>query len=351
MTTLRFGLPVPGRMHNPVVMDVVSGDYGGAFTTYVPSTDPTAVTSPHLAKDTSDNSVALYVHDGTTWNKFLLQAAWQDVVGADGDALVAALEAEDYDAAAIIALLDAIDAFDAGAPALVNAITADAAEINKLDGLATTQDQLGSVAVSPGSKARGMIYIGAEVTDGDTVTLGDNTYEFDTAADPGEVTEGNIRVDVSSAVTPANATDQLIAAINANETAFVAIDISTNLILLLGATVGVSAIDLTETFDSADNIVSVVTDKTYGGAAPAIRSLYTFAHVPTAGEVTIGSIYLPCDPVPTSVIVQVRSTADGSAVAWDGKITVDGTNKCIVLDNSGDVDWSDTDTIHIIAVA
>lgn len=66
-----------------------------------------------------------------------------------------------------------------------------------------------------GVAASGSIAIAAgNVSDGDIVTLHDTTFEFDTAADPGEVTEGNIRV-VAGAGAEASV-DNLLAALLAN---------------------------------------------------------------------------------------------------------------------------------------
>jgi len=75
---------------------------------------------------------------------------------------------------------------------------------------------------------------------------------------------------------------------------------------------------------------------------------YAVAHVPTSGEVSGGSFDVVAPVAPTSVIVQVRVTASGAAKAWDGAVTVSGST--ITVDNSGSVDWADTDTVHVIAL-
>lgn len=85
------------------------------------------------------------------------------------------------------------------------AITADAGEINKLDGLATSKEelnlltgltatasQLNAVPSNAGKVALGIIRIASAVKDGETVTIGADVYEFDT---DGSVTEGNILAD------------------------------------------------------------------------------------------------------------------------------------------------------------
>lgn len=85
------------------------------------------------------------------------------------------------------------------------AITADAGEINKLDGLLTTKgqlnllegltataSQLNAIPSNAGAVALGVVRIASAVKDGETVTVGADIYEFDTDA---SVTSGNILVD------------------------------------------------------------------------------------------------------------------------------------------------------------
>jgi len=63
--------------------------------------------------------------------------------------------------------------------------------------------------------ATGTLTFSDSVSDTETVTIGDDVYEFDTDA---SVTEGNILVDVSGGATASAAVTALVAAINANDT-------------------------------------------------------------------------------------------------------------------------------------
>ena len=76
------------------------------------------------------------------------------------------------------------------------------------------------------------------------------------------------------------------------------------------------------------------------------------AHVPTAGEVSGGTFDVDLTFDPVSVIVQVRTTATGAPVDWDGNTTLTtGASPKVTIDNAGSVDWSVDDTVYIMASA
>ena len=65
-------------------------------------------------------------------------------------------------------------------------------------------------------RAMNVLRLASNVADAETITLGTEVYEIDTAAAPGAITAGNIRVDCNAGVTPAIAAPSIVAAINAN---------------------------------------------------------------------------------------------------------------------------------------
>src|SRR4051812_50124512 len=65
-------------------------------------------------------------------------------------------------------------------------------------------------------RAMNVLRLASNVADGETITIGTEVYEIDTAAAPGAVTAGNIRVDCNAGVSPAVASAAIVAAINAN---------------------------------------------------------------------------------------------------------------------------------------
>lgn len=68
----------------------------------------------------------------------------------------------------------------------------------------------------PGSVGVGYIYATGVAINAETVSIHGRNYEFDTAAAPGSVVAGNIRVDVNADQTADYACDALVAAINAD---------------------------------------------------------------------------------------------------------------------------------------
>lgn len=74
------------------------------------------------------------------------------------------------------------------------------------------------------------------------------------------------------------------------------------------------------------------------------------SHTVTAADVTAGTVTVHLNHLtgPTAVVVQVRTSA-GVVKAHDGAVTVgDGY---VSIDNSGTVDFADTDVISVIAAA
>src|SRR6185436_14624841 len=82
-------------------------------------------------------------------------------------------------------------------------------------------------------RAMNVLRLASNVADGETITIGAEVYEIDTAAAPGAVTAGNIRVDCNAGVTPTIASASIVAAINANtRLGLTAVGISVNEILV-----------------------------------------------------------------------------------------------------------------------
>jgi hypothetical protein len=70
-------------------------------------------------------------------------------------------------------------------------------------------------------------------------------------------------------------------------------------------------------------------------------------HTVTAADVAAGKVILNADfSAPLGAIVVVR-TAAGALVAWDGAIVI-GTSGRVNIDNTGAVDFADTDTLDVV---
>lgn len=205
---------------------------------------------------------------------------------------------------------------------------------------------LGGLAVDPGRMAVNVLRIAANVADTETVTIGADVYEFDTDS---TVTPGNIPVDVSGSVLPADATDALIAAINTSGTEDVtAVDISDNEILLHGDTVGDVTLACAETMAGVNNEWAAAA--MFGGADQTTRRCSVQRRVPTATEVALGQMHFMFDFTPAFVQALVAPTATpGALAAWDGGVTISGGR--MTVDNAGAVDWAVTDDVVVLAWA
>lgn len=146
--------------------------------------------------------------------------------------------------------------------------------------------------------------------------------------------------------TAGEATDALITAINASSTETItAVDLATGDILLLADAVTEHEIVVSETMAGANNVAETPVG---GGMLTTLSRAYTVAIVPTATQVLTGIICIPLEFEPTGALVQIRATADGTALAWDGKVTIDTTNYLLKIDNTGSADWDADDTISVL---
>src|SRR3954452_19806354 len=181
-------------------------------------------------------------------------------------------------------------------------------------------------------RAMNVLRLASNVADGETITIGTEIYEIDTAAAPGAVTAGNIRVDCNAGVTPAVASAAIVAAINANtKYGLTALAISVNEVLVFtNSDTSPITLPCAETLAGANN--AWASANFYGGEGSGLRGLRAAQRSPNAQEVAIGNMHFVFPFVVGAVLVQVR-TSTGAAKAWDGVATVTGAR--LTLDNSG----------------
>ncbi len=199
-------------------------------------------------------------------------------------------------------------------------------------------------AYDPGRAGVNILRVANNVADGQTVTIGADVYEFDADADPGAVVAGHIRVRVVGDVTPANATDQLIAAINASGTEDVsAVDVSPNEVLVFTSTApgnGVPAADDTaiavaEDMGGANNEWDSAAFK--GGRKAGARQIVVQVREVTAVEDALGNAHFVLPFAPTILDVEVWTDTpeqNGGLVriAWSGRAEVNG-NRVTCVNN------------------
>jgi len=198
-----------------------------------------------------------------------------------------------------------------------------------------------------GRCAVNVLRLASNVADAETITIGSDVYEIDTAADPGAITAGRIRVNCSAGITPTVASAAIVAAINAsNQYKLTAVAISVNEVLIFTQTGDSSSLTLacSETLGGANN-AWMGAAMCCGQVSP--ESVAMGQRVPTAQEVAIGNMHWVFPFTLGSAIAIVRVTATGVVKAWDGATTISGRR--VTLDNAGSTDWAATDTVTVVA--
>lgn len=243
----------------------------------------------------------------------------------------------------IAALVAAMSMLFATLPAIDTTKRQSAAQYAEAGGIALP----GGANINKPTVATGFLRVSGNVADEETVTIGSDVYEFDRAEDG--VTAGRIAVTGHADDTAANATDALIATINASGTENVkAIDLGTGLVGIVSAETpgGVisgpgSALATTET---CTNAAWDETTMAVGAAAGLVQQVQ---RVPQSEEVTAGSMVFVFPFTVRTAFAVVRVTSTGVVKAWDGATTVSGNT--VTLDNSGTTDWAATDTVLVFA--
>jgi hypothetical protein len=144
-------------------------------------------------------------------------------------------------------------------------------------------------------------------------------------------------------------TTALVAAINdpTRVENVTAIRVSANVVLVYHDIIGPDATGTTETLSGVNNVWDAAT--LHDGALASSLSLAAIARVPNAVEVATDYLLVPLDFVPTAVVIDVRTTATGANVAWNGGCTILAGG--LQIDNLSTVDWSAAETLYILAWA
>jgi hypothetical protein len=194
-----------------------------------------------------------------------------------------------------------------------------------------------------GRPAFNVLRIASNVADTETVTIGNDVYEFDNNA---TFTAGRIQV-VIPGLTPTNATPCLVAAINAYSShRLLAIQISVNEVLVVSKddASAVGQIACTETMAGANNAWSTATMTAGCAAGTAVTMLQQRAA--TAQDVAIGTARFYFPFTVAAALCMVRTTA-GVVKTWDGATTFTGQR--VDMDNAGSSDWAATDVLVCLA--
>ena len=205
------------------------------------------------------------------------------------------------------------------------------------------------VREAQGQRAQNVLRVAANVADAETITIGAQVYEIDTAA-TATITAGRVRVNCNAGVTPAIASPAIVAAINGNVSSPVtAYLVSDNEVLIIAKRAGAIVLDCTETLAGTNNAWGSAT--MYGGVnlPESLPVASMQARVPITAEVTLGNLHFYFPFTPTKVMVVVRVTSGLAVKAWDGGYSISGGR--VTVNNSGSTDWATSDTVTVLAQA
>lgn len=190
---------------------------------------------------------------------------------------------------------------------------------------------------------------GASTLAGGTSTLA--TFEFDTAASPGAVTAGNIRVDVSAAATATAATTALTSTVNATTISgakIAATRISANEVLFTAIVAGTDSNRLTAAETMAGSNNAWASSTFYGGLTPPLpfQTVRQVSRSANATEAALLTMHFPLGFTPANAAVQVRSSA-GAMKAFDGTVAITGNR--VDVNSTGTTNIASTDLVTVTA--
>ncbi|MBM9499755.1 hypothetical protein JWG44_05760 [Leptospira sp. 201903071] len=195
----------------------------------------------------------------------------------------------------------------------------------------------------PGFLGVNILRLTTNVTDGETLSIGALTFQFDRAL--AGVPAGKIGISNYPDDTPANVSTAIVSAINSQSRCeVIALKMSNNEVLTIN-----------KDFESNPNFSSTMVGPNNLWASP--NSIFGqkpgsilpgfVKRVPTAVEVALGKIRIVFDFPPTFLDIRVVLTANpGVQVAWDGVVSVSGN--ILTIDNaSGSTPFLQTHTINL----
>lgn len=190
-----------------------------------------------------------------------------------------------------------------------------------------------------------ILRLASNVADTETITIGGEVYEFDTAAAPGAITAGRIRVDVNAGVTPTIASAALVAAINTNNKQRLratAISVNEVAVECLDGT----ALPCAETLAGANNAWEAAA--MYGGtSADSFRGVAMASKAASAQDVALTALRFFFPFTVVSAIVVVRTAAGVQDTAPDGAVTISGNRVSVAVGTT----IAATDVVTVLASA
>lgn len=156
---------------------------------------------------------------------------------------------------------------------------------------------------------------------------------------------GRVPLPTGATLTPTAFSALAVTGLNAlNVDGITAVAISVNEVLLSREKNG-AALAVAETLGGSNNAFDGAAF--HGGVEPADGRFAVVTRVPTAQEVALDALHAVFPFTVKFARVTVRVTADGTAIAWDGAVTLSGTR--VTVGNGGATDWTASHTVFIEA--
>jgi predicted secreted protein len=175
------------------------------------------------------------------------------------------------------------------------------------------------------TQATGTLTFAGGVSDGETVTIGTDVYEFDTAAAPGAVTAGRIRVDVSGGAGAGAAETALVAAITGNDA---------SVVTAVGSGIADAVICTAKQYGTGgDAIVTTETcaDASWGAGTLAGGANSTIAYQ-RGGTITINGETVDTTTKDDSIWRTILPTWNDAEVQCNGLADINGATHEILFD-------------------
>jgi len=179
---------------------------------------------------------------------------------------------------------------------------------------------------------------------GSTAATHANAQQLDEAVQ--SVAAGRIAVPITGTLTPTAVTPLLVKAVNAEGSAaqgVTATQISVNSVVLSRAADGTQT-TCSEGMTGGNNVIDA---KFRGGVQPGKSTMSVVSRVPTATEVTLGTMSFVFPFSVTTAQVYAVTTSTGATIAINGAIARSGA--VVTINNAGDTDWAVTSTVTCVA--
>lgn len=225
----------------------------------------------------------------------------------------------------------------------------DPAKSVSVANLADAVETAATLASYPGNKAFGYVYMSAQATDADTVTINGRTYEFDPSDDG---ITGDVEVDTSGSSDVDGDITALAAAINGDGSAEVdaTADTNSDVVWLYAKTLGTAGNSITLAESTSEARMKVSSATLVDGDDASKVAVLSYAHTITTNEATLGVLRINTGLTSIdSFNTEILDGGDGGTLkAPDVTVTISGG--VVVLGEGSAPAWANGDIMYLTVV-